>query len=210
MAHKTRTMVLQQSDEGEHRLELPVNPRTVVISRPQNLLRYQTIDGESIQAARGKGLTQVALETFLPGESSRFYRGTAPEEALALLRQWKENGTPVRLMISGTELDELFLLAELRQSLQEGDADVGIVILLKEYRFLSLGENGTALQGAGGLLVRADERETPAVYITGQGEDLWTISRRLLGDGSRWKELARRNGISDPHGLPKGKEIWLT
>ena len=34
--------------------------------------------------------------------------------------------------------------------------------------------------------------------------------RRLLGDGSRWKELARRNGISDPHGLPKGKEIWLT
>ena len=83
MAHKTRTMVLQQSDEGENRLELPVNPRTVVISRPQNLLRYQTIDGESIQAARGKGLTQVALETFLPGESSRFYLGTAPEEALA-------------------------------------------------------------------------------------------------------------------------------
>ena len=25
MAHKTRTMVLQQSDEGENRLELPVN-----------------------------------------------------------------------------------------------------------------------------------------------------------------------------------------
>ena len=99
MAYKTRTMVLQQSDEGDNRLELPVNPRNVVISRPQNLLRYQTIDGESIQAARGKGLTQVTLETFLPGEGSRFYRGTAPEEALALLRQWKENGTPVRLMI---------------------------------------------------------------------------------------------------------------
>lgn len=83
MAHKTRTMVLQQSDEGENRLELPVNPRTVVISRPQNLLRYQTIDGESIQAARGKGLTQVALETFLPGESSGF------TGALRRRRRWR-------------------------------------------------------------------------------------------------------------------------
>ena len=67
MAYKTRTMVLQQSDEGDNRLELPVNPRNVVISRPQNLLRYQTIDGESIQAARGKGLTQVTLRERVPG-----------------------------------------------------------------------------------------------------------------------------------------------
>lgn len=211
MAQKTRTMVLQQSEEGSGlRLELPVNPGSLLISRPQNLLQYQTINGETVQTARGRGLAQVTLETFLPGESSRFYQGTAPEAALALLRQWKEGGTPVRLMISGTELDELFLIGELRQSLREGDPDPGVVIVLKEYRRLALTMQDNGLRNAGGLLEREDERETPGVYVTVGGEDLWGIAHRLLGSDRLWKTLARRNGISDPHNLPAGKEIYLS
>lgn len=210
MARKTRTVVLQQSDESSAlRLELPVNPQSMVLSRPQNLVRYQTVAGETMQMARGSGLMQVTLETFLPGEHSPFYQGVTPEEGLSLLRQWMQAGTPVRLMISGVQLDELFLIAELRQVLQEGDADMGIVVVLKEYKYISLLWEDNGLQSAGGLLERADERETPGVYVTLGGEDLWSIAHRLLGSGERWKTLARRNGISDPHDLPAGKEIYL-
>lgn len=209
MANKTRTVILQRGEE--ERLQLAVNPRDIVISQPQNTLSYVTIRGETVHAARGSGLTQVTLETFLPCEESRFYQGVTPAEALAMLQRWKTEGGPVRLLISGSEIDELFLITGLRRTLTEGDRDVGVAITLKAYTYITLAEpDVVASQSAGGLYSRADERATMAIYVTRGGEDLWTVARICLGDGSRWRELAVKNAIADPHNLPAGKELYLT
>ncbi len=208
MATNTRTVILQRGEEEQ--LQLAVNPKNMVISQPQNTMSYVTIRGDTVHAARGGGLTQVTLATFLPSATSRFYQGVTPAQALAMLQRWMEAGEPIRLLISGSELGELFLICGLEQTLTEGDTDVGIRIQLKEYKYVTLAEPDI-LEGenAGGLYLRADERVTPAVYVTVGGEDLWTIARLYLGDGSRWQELAVRNRISDPHNLPAGKELYL-
>ena len=207
MANNTRTVILQR---GEERLQLAVNPRQMVISQPQNTLSYVTVRGETVHAARGSGLTQVTLRTFLPNENSRFYGGVSPAEALAMLYRWKTEGAPVRLMISGAELGELFLICGLERTLMEGDRDVGVSISLKEYKYVTLAE-ADVLEGvgAGGLYRRAEGRRSVTLYVTVGGEDLWTIARQFLGDGSRWREIALRNGIDDPHDLPAGKELYL-
>ena len=208
MASNTRTVILQRGEE--ERLQFAVNPRDMVISQPQNTLSYVTIRGETVHAARGSGLTQVTLETFLPSEDSRFYQGVTPAEALAMLHRWKTEGSPVRLLISGSEIDELFLITGLKRTLTEGDRDVGVAITLKEYKYITLAEpDVVASQSAGGLYSRADERTIPAVDRTRGGEDLWTIARLCLGDGSRWRELAIINKIADPHNLPAGRELYL-
>jgi hypothetical protein len=208
MATNTRTVILQRGEEEQ--LQLAVNPKNMVISQPQNTMRYVTIRGDTVHVARGGGLTQVTLATFLPSTGSRFYQGVTPIQALAMLQRWMEAGEPIRLLISGSELGELFLVCGLEQTLTEGDTDVGIRIQLKEYKFVTLAEPDI-LEGenAGGLYLRADERVLPTVYVTVGGEDLWTIARLYLGDGSRWQELAVRNGIADPHNLPAGKELYL-
>ena len=208
MATNTRTVILQRGES--ELLQLAVNPRQMVISQPQNTLSYVTVRGDTVHAARGGGLTQVTLATFLPSARSRFFQGVTPAEALAMLHRWKDNGTPIRLLISGSELGELFLICGLEQTLTEGDEDVGIRIVLKEYKYVTLAE--TDLLGGsstGGLYRRADGRSAMVVYVTAGGEDLWTVARICLGDGSRWKEIAARNGIADPHNLPAGKELYL-
>ncbi len=208
MAGNTRTVILQRGEE--ERLQLAVNPKNMVISKPQNTLSYTTILGETVNAARGGGLAQVTLETFLPNENSRFYQGTAPAQALAMLRRWQAQGEPVRLLISGSELGQLFFICGLEERLTEGDWDVGVAIVLKEYQYASLEQSDQiARQSAGGLGSRPDQRVRRETYITAGGEDLWTIARLFLGDGSRWQEIAARNGISDPHNLPQGKELYL-
>jgi nucleoid-associated protein YgaU len=104
----------------------------------------------------------------------------------------------------------LFLITGLKRTLTEGDRDVGVAITLKEYKYITLAEpDVVASQSAGGLYSRADERTIPAVYRTRGGEDLWTIARLCLGDGSRWRELAIINKIADPHNLPAGRELYL-
>ena len=208
MATNTRTVILQRGESES--LQLAVNPRNMVISQPQNTLSYVTVQGDTVHAARGGGLTQVTLATFLPASNSRFFRGVTPAESLAMLKRWKKSGTPIRLLISGCELGELFLICGLEQTLTEGDHDVGIRIVLKEYKYVSMAEPDVLGSGSvGGLYRRAEDRTTPAVYVTTGGEDLWTVARICLGDGDRWKELAARNGITDPHKLPAGKELYL-
>lgn len=208
MATNTRTVILQRGESES--LQLAVNPRNMVISQPQNTLSYVTVQGDTVHAARGGGLTQVTLATFLPASNSRFFRGVTPAESLAMLKRWKKSGTPIRLLISGCELGELFLICGLEQTLIEGDHDVGIRIVLKEYKYVSMAEPDVLGSGSvGGLYRRAEDRTTPAVYVTTGGEDLWTVARICLGDGDRWKELAARNGITDPHNLPAGKELYL-
>ncbi len=209
MATNTRTVILQRGEE--ERLVLAVNPRQMVLSQPQNTLSYQTILGETVHAARGSGLMQVTLETFFPNEDSRFYQGVEPQQALAMVQRWKEEGSPVRLLISDSEVDGLFLVCALERIFTEGDRDVGVRMGLKEYKYLSpAGGDELAAQRVSGLYPRADERPVPTVYVTVGGEDLWTVAHLCLGDGSRWKELAARNSISDPHGLPAGKELYLS
>lgn len=150
--NNTRTVILQR---GEERLQLAVNPRQMVISQPQNMLSYVTIRGETVHAARGSGLTQVTLRTFLPHESSRFYQGVTPAEAMVMLCRWKTEGAPVRLMISGEDLGELFLICGLERTLTEGDRDVGVSISLKEYKYVTLAEPDVLEEvGAGGLYNR--------------------------------------------------------
>lgn len=208
MATNTRTVILQRGES--ELLQLAVNPRQMVISQPQNTLSYVTVRGDTVHAARGGGLAQVTLTTFLPAEHSRFYQGITPAEALAMLHRWKESGAPIRLLISGSELGELFLICGLEQTLNEGDEDVGIRIALKEYKYVTLAESDVLdSSSVGGLYRRVDGRSNVTVYVTSGGEDLWTVARICLGDGSRWKELAVRNGIADPHNLPAGKELYL-
>jgi nucleoid-associated protein YgaU len=44
-------------------------------------------------------------------------------------------------------------------------------------------------------------------YIVQAGDTLWAIAKRFLGDGSRYRELARRNGISNPDLIYPGQVI---
>lgn len=210
MRQNTRTVTLKRGDgKNGPRLQLPVNPRDIFITQGQNGVSYVTVDGETVHAPGGRGLTQVRMETFLPSERSPFYTGSPPGEGLALLREWQNDGAPVRLTVSGTEIDELFLLLTLRQRLREGDEDIWIGLELKEYRVVTLSGDDPAETQTSGLYRRADERESAQTYVTLGGEDLWQIARRFLGDGSRWQELAEKNRIADPHDLPAGKEILL-
>lgn len=42
------------------------------------------------------------------------------------------------------------------------------------------------------------EANSPEVYLVEAGDDLWSISQSLFGDGSHWRELAAVNQLSDP------------
>ena len=133
MAVKTRSVVLWYNASQE-RLALAVNPKNLVLFRTQETKAFRTISGEALQISQGSGLSGVSFSTFLPGEGSRFFNGVAPRTALAMLQRWQTSRRAVRLMISDTDINGLFLLTRLEETLTEGDPDVGIRLELQEAR----------------------------------------------------------------------------
>lgn len=202
----TRTVLLWHNN-GEERIYLAVNPAEIRVSRPNENRVASLAMGGTVNIWSGRGLREVVLTTFLPSESSPFYNGTSPDSVLAMLRRWQDSGDPIRLILSGSDINDAFLIEDLTELLREGDQDIGIALSLREYKFKS---TLAALAGSKNAAVkREDERVLPHTYTVVKGDTLWAIATRFYGDGFRWRELANKNNVSDPRKLPVGKVLTL-
>jgi nucleoid-associated protein YgaU len=167
--------------------------------------------GGTVNVWAGRGLREVKLTTFLPWETSPFYDGQSPESVLSMLRSWQDSGDPVRLILSGSDINDAFLIEDVTEVLREGDKDVGLTVTLREYKFKSAlaalaGSTGTSTTAT---VQRTDERVTPETYTVKKGDTLWDIACRFYGDGTQWGTLAAKNNVSDPRKLQIGKVLTL-
>ena len=205
---KTRTVLLWHNN-GAERIYLTVNPASIRVSRP-NVNRVESLAlGGSVNLWGGRGLREVALETFLPAETSPFFDGQSPDTVLSLLKSWQDSGDPVRLIISDTDINDAFLIEDVAELLREGDLDVGIAVSLREYKFRVLvtasASQGSGTQSAG----RVDERPAQSTYVVKKGDTLWDIACRFYGDGTKWGTIAQKNGVADPRKLQIGTVLQI-
>ena len=206
----TRTVLLWHKN-GEERIYFTVNPARLTVTRPnENRVRSLAMGG-TVNIWGGRGLREVKLTTFLPAATSPFYNGQEPESVLAMLKSWQDSGDPVRLIISGSDINDAFLIEDVSETLAEGDRDVGLTLTLREYKFKSA---LAALAGGSGSAAsvsktRTDERVTPKTYTVKKGDTLWDIACRYYGDGTKWGAIAAKNGVADPRKLQIGKVLTL-
>lgn len=201
----TRTVLLWHNN-GEERIYFTVNPAEINVSRPNQNRVLSLAMGGTVNAWGGRGLREVKLRTFLPCEGSPFYSGQPPETILSMLRRWQDSGDPVRLILSGSDVNDAFLIEDVTETFREGDKDTGLTLSLREYKFKSA---LAALAGGSAPPVRTDERPPQKTYTVLKGDTLWEIACRYYGDGTKWKALAEKNGVADPRKLPVGKVLEL-
>ena len=205
----TRTVLLWHNN-GAERIYFTVNPARLTVTRPnENRVRSLAMGG-TVNIWGGRGLREVRLTTFLPAVNSPFYNGQAPESVLAMLKSWQDSGDPVRLIISGTDINDAFLIEDVTETLREGDGDITLTLTLREYKSASeLAKNADGAVQSAGKTARADERVLPKTRTVKRGDTLWGIACELYGDGTRWREIAKKNGVTEPRKLPVGKVLVL-
>lgn len=198
-------------NNGEERIYFTVNPAEISVSRPNENRVLSLAMGGTVNVWGGRGLREVKLTTFLPWETSPFYDGQSPETVLSMLKRWQDSGDPVRLILSGSDINDAFLIEDVTETLREGDKDVGLTVTLREYKFKSaLAALAGSTAGSGtGPSAREDERTVPSTYTVKKGDTLWDIACRFYGDGTKWGTLADKNGVADPRKLQIGKVLVL-
>lgn len=202
---RTRAILIWHNN-GEEYFYFTVNPELLTVSRP-NCNRVETLAvGGEVNLWGGRGLREVRFTTFLPSRRSPFYDGTDSREVLRLLRAWQDSGDPVRMIVSESDVNDAFLIEDVSEGLREGDGDVRVTLHLREYKFpAALGSSSTAA----GAAARPDERAARKTWTVRRGDTLWDIACTLYGDGTRWREIARKNAVTDPRKLPVGQVLTL-
>ena len=208
---KSRTILIWHNN-GEQQFTFTVNPERLRVSRP-NCNRVERLAmGGTVNLWGGRGLREVSFTTFLPEERSPFYGGTDGAEVLSLLKAWQDSGDPVRLIVSGSDINDAFLIEDVSETLAEGDRDVGLTVTLREYKFksaLAALAGGSGGSGTAPVRKRTDERVTPQTYTVKKGDTLWDIACRFYGDGTKWGRIAAKNGVTNPRKLQIGKVLTL-
>ncbi|MEW9697940.1 LysM peptidoglycan-binding domain-containing protein [Paenibacillus sp. SI8] len=205
-------------NSGAERLRLPVNPETISVSSTHG---YEDIEvtqlGEFTVIGNAK-LRDFSFSSFFPRDYNPSYCEYEsipnPRDAVRLIESWKASGRPARLTITGNPLKSADITEEsgyvntpitIRSFTYEERAgspgDIYFDLSLKEYRFVEFKRVTSSSTDSSTVALteqssRPDTRETPSTVKVRNGDTLWKIAQRMLGDGDRWREIYAKNSAA--------------
>lgn len=192
--------------------ELAVNPKQIQVTQANNTKTIDLLNTGTVAIAGNRGLTKTTIDTFLPASKSPFYKNKSPAELLGLIKKWKNGKLPVRLIISGTDINTMFLIDSSKEEYLEGQADIKVSWSFVEYRPLNVAavasiaacsNNGAELSS------RAADREIPKSVTIKNGDSLWALAVKYYGNGGQWKKIADANNIENENKLKIGMVVEL-
>lgn len=197
-------------------LQLPVPPSTFTVSKG-NLNKTVTTAhtaGEINLLGKGEGkLAGITLSSFFPAQEYYFclYRGfPKPYQCVEMIEQWRKTGQPVRLIITGTDINMTMGIESFEYGEQDGTGDVYFTLELLEYRFLKAAAEQKTEQGyTQPATQRPVTKPTPTTYIVRPGDTLWGIAVQLTGNGMNYKVIAQKNGIKNPNLIYPGQKLVI-
>lgn len=198
---KTRTVLLV-TDDGQ--FELSVNPPEISVTQDNKDKTIDLLNIGEINVPGKRGLIKVSVSTFLPDGNSPFYKGTAPEKIIQAVKKSKNGQKPIRIIISGSDVNTLFTVSSMNEIYKEGQGDIYIAWSFVEMRDLNTGQVASFVRRYTdtGLCTRETKRKVPKAVIVQQEDTLWGLAKRYYDDGSRWKDIAMANDMYEDVLIP--------
>jgi len=211
---------------------LPINPETLEIKENGNSKSYDIIDFGEINAISAPRLMEITLESIFPAQRYPFVLVPesgpgglrTPFEYVDTIKKWMVSKKPIRFVFSGLkrpgdpdakETVALNMPASIESfswKLSAGTSgDIEYSLSLKKYEFYQAVSVKVDKGVAKAETKRADDKTSPATYKLKAGDTLWSVAKKLLGDGSKYKAIQKLNGISDSqmNKLSVGKVLKL-
>lgn len=202
---------------------LPIAPEKIKLKIRNRNETVELINGQEANLLKAPGLTDISFPVRLPARENHLCRGTyrPPQEYLAQWEAIKQSKKPVRLLITrdfpggggyfDTDMQVSLEEYTITESAEEG-MDLTAEMELKqwvEYKTVQLNIKGetTGTAKVTATVQRSSSKTISKTYTVKSGDTLWAICKKELGDGSRYKEIAKKNGIADPSRIYPGQVI---
>ena len=205
---------------------LPVTPAEIEMKTGNRNKAVYILNFGEMNLAKKPGLQEIRFTALLPGRRYSFVQTEdgfhEPEYFLNCFKEYKATAKPVQLILfrrlaDGTQLfcGNMDVLLEDYTVTEKGgeQGEFWVEMCWKEWKTAKSIRYSVKGQNGGNVLVeQGKERQakTPAVtYTVKKGDCLWNIAKKQLGDGTKYKEIAQKNGISDPNRIYPGQVLKL-
>ncbi|REK74388.1 LysM peptidoglycan-binding domain-containing protein [Paenibacillus paeoniae] len=207
-------------NNGTEVLDIQVLPSSIEISDGGKGNTYDVVGLGEINVIKERKLSEYAFSSFFPAKLYPFMlpphddkkndpepvvKVVPPIEQVRKISRWMESKRPIRFIFQGgtTASDVVINTPATIESFQwkevaGGIGDIEYSIKLKHYRFYAakkvvVQNNAVVPKGE----QRPDDRAKAKTYTLVAGDTLWKVAKSKLGDGNRWREIQKLNGISD-------------
>lgn len=122
-------------------LQLPVPPSSYSLKLGNN---NTVINVESVGELNILGeskLSEISLESFFPAQEYNFCAYSdipTPFECVAQIETWMKRKKPIRVILTGTDINDLFSIETFEYGEKDGTGDVYFTLALKQYKVLKL------------------------------------------------------------------------
>lgn len=205
---KTRTILIV-TDDGQ--FELDVNPGELHVTQDSKDKTIDLLNVGEYNVQGNRGLVKVSLSTFLPDIGSHFNKsGTSPETMILAIKKAKNGKRPVRVIISGTDVNTQFTVSNTDEAYKEGQTDIYVSWSFVENRDLNTQPVASWVKRytETDICVRNTANSVPKTVVAVAGDTLWNMARRFYDAGERWKDIAAANGLTEDN-LSGGERLVI-
>lgn len=194
---------------NENIIQLPVNPEELTITGSANNRTSSIVNLGQINDLGFPELEELTISSFFPFREASYVNTKGnfekPNFYIKFFNNIKKDRKPFRLIITEININMLVSIEGFDHTYQYGTDDVDFTLQLKEYKThnirilrpesITLDDSQQVVQASPTTTNsnRPIEKQIPRSYTVVSGDSLWTIAQRLLGNGSRWKEIYTYN-----------------
>ena len=200
-------------------IRLPVMPSEFERVISANYETNNVIGLGDIATFGGNGLAQLSLSSFFPNKEYSFNAYSdvpKPYEFVKYFKEWKNKGVVVRVVLTGTDINQQMYITNFSYGEKDGTGDVYYTVDLVEYRPITvpvINETSSNTQNTS----RQDENNdnsndannsTQKTHKVVKGDCLWDIAKKYLGKGSDYPKIKEANKSKYPS-LSKNNIIYV-
>jgi hypothetical protein len=96
-------------------------------------------------------LSQITLESFFPAQNYTFCTYSnfpTPNECVTKIETWRTSKKPIRLVLTGTKVNDLFSIESFEYGQKDGTDDIYFTLSLKQYKVTNLNQKIVGTWGA--------------------------------------------------------------
>jgi len=192
-------ITLKEIGNKKNSFTFPSLPERITVNRSAKYKTHDLLNGNTSKLPKGKECVEVSWDGIFFGaarkKQSYIRKWTGPKACEKTLRRWLNKGTPLKLLVTGTNINIDVTISKLTTNSEGAFGDLAYSIEFTQYNALKIKtmKELKKKKKKSSTNSRPSTQKNGGTYTVISGDSLWKIAQSKLGNGSRWSEIYSLN-----------------